>query len=298
MGDKIHDLAIVGCGPAGLSAAINARIRNTDMLLFGTEFCSPKLYKAENVDNYLGFHNITGEELRDKYLEHVKSMGISIKNSRVDSIYQQEDHYTLMTKDGTYSAYSLILAPGVSFTEFIDGEEDLIGGGVSYCATCDGALYRGKHVAVIAYNSEGIEDAEFLAEIAEKVYFIPQFDFEEKLNSSNIEIVKEKPLAIKGENTVDSIQLENKELKIDGVFIYREITPPDRLIFGIEIEGRHIKVNNDMETNLEGVYAAGDCTGIPYQLARAVGQGQIASLNAVSYVRKKKKGSNKNVKDN
>ena len=290
---KIHDLAIVGCGPAGLSAAVNARVRNLDFLLMGSEFCSPKLYKAETVNNYLGYYDISGDELRTHFINHVKDMEIKLHRSRVDNIYPQDGYYTLMSRLDTYQVYSIILAPGVSFTDYLEGEENMIGNGVSYCATCDGGLYRGKEVAAIAYTEESLEEVEFLADIADKVYYIPQNETNSEPNIKNVKTINGKPQAVKKEGDKNSVVLENDQINVDGIFIFREVTPPDKLIFGIELEGKHIKVNKDMETNLSGVFAAGDCTGTPYQLARAVGQGQIAALNAASYIRKIKR-ENKN----
>ncbi len=286
---KIHDIAIVGCGPAGLSAALNVKIRNLDFVLLGVDFCTPKLYKAEEVNNYLGFHNISGQELRKNYLNHIKEMGIEIIQGKVDNIYNQGDYFTLVSRDTTYNAYSIILAVGVSNTKYLPGEEDLLGSGVSYCATCDGALYRGKDVAVVTYTDEGIEEAEYLAELVKNVYFIPQFDFNGEFEADNITIINEKVKKINGEMKVDNLILANSTVELDGVFIFREVTPPDKLLYGLDIENKHIKVNEQMETNLPGIYAAGDCTGIPYQLSRAVGQGQIAGLNASTYARKKRK---------
>lgn len=288
---KIHDVAIVGCGPAGLSAAINVKIRNLDFVLLGVDFCTSKLYKAEEVNNYLGFHNISGQELRKNYLNHVKEMGIEINQGKVDNIYNQGDYYTLISRDTTYKAYSIILAVGVSNTKYLPGEENLLGSGVSYCATYDGALYRGKDVAVVAYTDEGIEEAEYLAELVEKVYFIPQFDFDGEFEADNITIINEKVEKINGEMKVENLVLTNSTVDLDGVFILREVTPPDKLLYGLNIENKHIKVNEQMATNLSGAYAAGDCTGIPYQLSRAVGQGQIAGLNASTYARKKRKAN-------
>jgi len=288
---KIHDIAIVGCGPAGLSAALNVKIRNLDFVLLGVDFCTPKLYKAEEVNNYLGFHNISGQELRKNYLNHIKEMGIEIIQGKVDNIYNQGDFFTLISRDTTYNAYSIILAVGVSNTKYLPGEEDLLGSGVSYCATCDGALYRGKDVAVVTYTDEGIEEAEYLAELVENVYFIPQYEFAGEFEADNITIIKENVTKINGEMKVDNLVLANSIIELDGVFIFREVTPPDKLLYGLDIENKHIKVNEQMETTLPGVYAAGDCTGIPYQLSRAVGQGQIAGLNASTYARKKRKQS-------
>ncbi|MFW5995647.1 MAG: NAD(P)/FAD-dependent oxidoreductase [Halanaerobiaceae bacterium] len=290
MEERLYDSAIIGCGPAGISAAINLRIRNKSFILFGGNFCSPDLNRAERVDNYPGFYGVTGEELRQKFLEHLKQMDITITEERVENIYNLEDGFSLMSGQETYRASSLILAIGVSNEKYLPGEEELVGSGVSYCATCDGPLYRDKKVAVIAKTEEGLEDAEYLAELAEKVYLLPSFEVDEIL-ADNIIVIDSLPRKIRGESRVEELILADDVLKVDGIFIIREVTPPDKLLAGLEIEKNHIKVNGDMETSVPGVYAAGDCTGTPYQIARAVGQGQVAALNAVSWLRRMKKDS-------
>lgn len=287
--EKIYDTAIVGCGPAGLSAAINLKIRNMEFIMLGVEFCTPKLYKAENVDNYLGFYNISGEELRATFLEHARKMGIEIQNKKIDNIYFQGDYFTLISRNIEFKAHSVIIAVGVSNEKYLPGEEKLLGSGVSYCATCDGALYRGRNVAVVSFTEDGVEEAEYLSELAENVFFIPQYEFNGKFLVNNIKVINKKVQKINGELRVESLTLENSELDIDGVFVLRELTPPDKLLFGLEVDNKHIKVNEQMETNIPGVFAAGDCTGLPYQLARAVGQGQVAGLKVANFVRKKKK---------
>lgn len=288
MSDKIFDLIIIGCGPAGLSAAINARIRNLDLLLMGSDFSSPKLYKAEKINNYLGLPEISGLELKDKFLTHLKKLEVPIQEAKVDSIYPADDHYIIMARNKTYRSYKIILAPGISTAKLIQGEEDLVGSGVSYCATCDGPLYKGKNVAVVAYNPEGIEDAKFLAEITNQVYLIPQFELEAEANLPEISVIQEKPTAINLPDNSPVVELENQQLEVDGVFIYRDTTPADKLIYGLELNDNHIKVDHKLETNFAGIYAAGDCTGIPYQVAKAVAEGQLAALNAASQIRKEK----------
>ncbi|MFW5998985.1 MAG: NAD(P)/FAD-dependent oxidoreductase [Halanaerobiaceae bacterium] len=278
------DLAIVGCGPAGLSAAINAKLRNIDFELLGADFCSPRMYKAPEINNYLGFFEVTGEDLRNKFLDHVKKLDIDIKRARVENIYNQGDTYALLTSDKKVEARSVILAVGVSNEEYLRGEERLVGRGLSYCATCDAPLYRNKKIGVIAYASEGIEEIEFLGELAEKVYLITDLEVEKAL-PANIEVIHQEPVAIEGDSLVERIKLEKKSVDIDGVFIFREVTPPDKLMNGLNIKDGHIQIDRNMATNLKGVFAAGDCTGQPYQLGKAVGEGQIAALNAAFYLR-------------
>ena len=139
-----YDIAIVGTGPAGLSAAINAKIRNKNIIVFGNENLSNKLTKAPSIDNYLGFYDISGVDLKDKFLEHVKSLDIEICEKRINNIYSMGDYFALMSSDSMYEATTVILATGVEYGKPIKGEEEFLGKGVGYCATCDAPLYRDK----------------------------------------------------------------------------------------------------------------------------------------------------------
>jgi len=284
--DEIYDIAIIGCGPAGLSAAINARVRNKSLKIFGGEFCSPKLYSSPKINNYLGFPEIKGSKLRDLFLEHVQKMDINIERTKVVSIFKNNYLFELQTREGeTYKSRTIILAVGVTSTDTLPGEEALLGRGVSYCATCDAAFFKGKEVAVVAYESEGEHEAKFLAGGCKKVYFIPLYKNPPEKLGENIEIVKGKPTAVVGEKFVQFLELGQERLEVQGIFIIRETVPMDRLLPGLEMtEDKFIKVNLDMETNIPGVFAAGDCVGKPFQLAKAVGQGQVAALKAADFL--------------
>jgi thioredoxin reductase (NADPH) len=282
-----YDIAIIGTGPAGLSAAINATIRNKKVILFGNEDLSQKLIKAPSIDNYLGFYEISGTDLKDKFKKHIEEMNIEITTNKVNNIYAMGDYFALMSGDNMYEANSVILATGVEYGKPIKGEEEYLGKGVGYCATCDAPLYRDKKVAIIGYNHEAEEDANFLSEIASKTYFIPMHKKEVNLNDS-VEIIKDYPVEISGDILVNKLKLRNNEIDVDGVFVMKDSASPKALVPGIETEGVHIKVNLNMETNIPGCYACGDCVGKPYQYLKAAGQGQVAALNAVAYLDKKK----------
>jgi len=283
--NKVYDLAIVGCGPAGLSAAINAKIRKKDIIIFGGDFCSPKLAHAPTVDNYLGYHGIKGEELRNKFIDHANSMGITIEKARVDNITTTNGTFNLTVRNGPCLAKSVIVATGTPNSKFLPGEEKLIGLGVSYCATCDGPLFSGKEVALLAYTDEALEEANFLSEICQHVYFFPLYKGGVSKLNPKVEVVKTKPVGIQGEDMVSALELEDKRvLQVDGVFIIRPSVPPEQMIPGLSLEGNDIKVSRTMETNIPGLFAAGDCTGKPWQLAKAVGEGQTAALQAVRYL--------------
>lgn len=167
---KIHDVAVVGCGPAGLSAAVNAAIRKKDIVILGSEFCSPKLHRAPRIDNYLGLPGVSGEELRQAALKHVAQFGLEVLPARVETIIPLDGHFQLLTRTDIYEAKAVILATGVVEVATLPGEKELLGRGVSYCATCDGPIFSGQPVAVISDLEEGEEEANYLADIASEVY--------------------------------------------------------------------------------------------------------------------------------
>ena len=278
-----YDIAIVGSGPAGLSAALNAKIRNKKFIIFGNKELSYKLSKAPKINNYLGFYGVTGAQVRDKFLEHIDNMGIEITEERVNNIYAMGDYFALMVNEKMYEATTVILATGMEYTKPIKGEEQLLGKGVGYCATCDAPLYRGKTVTIIGYNKEAEEEADFVSEVAEKVYYIPMYKDAVKVNE-NIEIVAKKPLEIVGEEKVSSIKTDDGELETDGVFVLKDSISPGQLVPGLEIEDGHIKVDREMKCNIPGCFAAGDCVGKQYQYIKSAGEGNIAALSAVKYI--------------
>ena len=151
------DIAIVGSGPAGLSAALNAKIRNKSFIVFGNNNLSNKVIKASKINNYLGFYGVTGKDLAEKFKEHINSMDIKITEERVNNIYAMGDYFALMVNEKMYEARTIILATGMEVGKTLEGEERLLGKGVGYCATCDAPLYRDKVVTVIGYNKEAEE---------------------------------------------------------------------------------------------------------------------------------------------
>lgn len=284
--EQRYDIAIVGSGPAGLSAAINAKIRNKNIILFGSNDLSGKLNKAPKIDNYLGFYGKSGLELKEYFSQHILAMGIQPVSERINAVYAMGDYFTLMVNDKSYEAKTIILASGVEYTKSIKGEEELLGRGVGYCATCDAPLYRGKSVAIIGYSKEAEEEAEFVNELVSKLYYIPMYRDEPQMKE-NIQIVKDKPLEIAKQDSSLKLVFKEGQLDIDGVFVLKESIPPGQLVPGLIIEEGHIKVDKNMKTNIPGCFAAGDCTGKPYQYMKAAGEGQVAALNAVQYIDQK-----------
>ncbi|WML36222.1 NAD(P)/FAD-dependent oxidoreductase [Clostridium sp. OS1-26] len=278
-----YDIAIVGSGPAGLSAAINARIRNKNIILFGSTNFSNKLIKAPKVNNYLGFYDITGTELKAQFEKHMNVMDIGVTAERINNIYAMGDYFALMVNDKMYEAKSVIIATGMEYTKPLKGEEEFLGRGVGYCATCDAPLYKGKVVTIIGYNKDAEEEANYVSELTEKLYYVPMYSGDYNLRN-NIERIKDRPVEIQGEDRVSRVVLKNGELVTDGVFVLKDSVAPNQLVPGLAMDNEHIKVDLDMKTNIQGCFAAGDCTGKPYQYMRAAGQGQVAALSAVSYL--------------
>ncbi|MCY6483448.1 NAD(P)/FAD-dependent oxidoreductase [Clostridium aestuarii] len=278
-----YDIAIVGSGPAALEAAINAKIRNKNIIIFGNKDFSGKLIKAPKINNYLGFYDIKGTELKNHFEEHIKNMGIQITEERIDSIYAMGEYFALMANQKQYEAKTIILAVGMEYGKQLKGEEGFLGRGVGYCATCDAPLYKGKSVTIIGYNKEAEEEANYVSELAAELHYIPMYKGEYDLNDK-IQVINDKPIEIKGDEKVKKVIMENDSIDTDGVFILKDSIPPGQLVPGLEMEDEHIKVNKNMVTNIKGCFAAGDCTGKPYQYMKAAGEGQVAALSAVEYL--------------
>ena len=287
MADQIFDVAIIGAGPAGLSAALTARVRNKSVALFEHMDFSPKLQKAHAINNYPGLPSTPGKDMMKQFADHALGAGATLIKEKVTNVFAG-DTFTLLTPNNTYEAKAVVLAIGVSNSAMLNGEKDLVGKGVCYCATCDGMLYRDKPVAVIAYTEEGEHDADFLGEICPVVYFIPQYKTEYQPKQPTIQVLKARPQAVLGTDEVTGLTTDAGELKVDGIFILRQSDPAETLLPELEMDGPFVKVNRDQATNVPGVYAAGDCTGKPWQIARAVGEGLTAVLNAIGYIDSKK----------
>ncbi len=283
------DLAIIGTGPAGLEAAITAKIRNKNILLIGNRDLSLKVNKAHLIKNYLGIPEVSGESLSESFKKHLSEMNIEITEDKISSVYAMGDYFALQGADVMYEADSVILATGVVLEKAFPGEQEFLGRGVSYCATCDAPLYKEKTVAVIGYSPKEEAEAAFLSEVCEKVYYLPQYKEEVTDIKSNMEIILDKPKEIKGGMKAEVLVTSEKELKVDGIFILRESVAPSQLVPGLATEDNHVKVNRKLETSIAGCFACGDITGAPYQYIKAAGEGNVAALSAVAYLDEKKR---------
>ena len=277
------DIAIIGTGPAGVSAAITATIRNKKILLLGSKELSSKISRAHEIRNYPGFPAISGEELAKKFREHLDAMGIEITEKRVAAVYAMGDYFALQAGEDMIEARSVILAGGVIQGKPLDGEEEMVGRGVSYCATCDAPLYRGKTAAVIGYNPREEAEAAFLSEVCAKVVYFPVYDGEIHLPDS-VEVIRAKVTGVGQADGKRVVHTDSGDYEADGIFVLREAVAPGQLVPGLQTDGPHVVVNRRMETNIPGVFACGDIAGTPYQYVKAAGEGNAAALSAVSWL--------------
>lgn len=281
----MYDLLIVGGGPAGLSAAVNGRRWNKRVVLVTKEEMSSRLRQAHRVDNYLGISQISGADLAERFQRHALEEGVEIREDEIINLRLEENSFYGMGNSDQYEAKAVILATGVPQKASIPGEAKFIGQGVSYCAGCDGMFYKGKTVVMISYIPDGEKKANFLADICKKVYYLPQYRIEQRVDPK-IEIIRARPVEILGEERLLGLKTSQGELTADGIFIERAGLPPEQLYPELAVEGDSIRVSRGMETNIPGLFAAGDCTGKPWQIAKAVGEGQIAVSSAVEYLDK------------
>lgn len=279
----MFDIAIIGSGPAGISAAINCKIRNKSFVLFGQNELSHKVEISEKINNYPGLPNITGEELNEKMREHLNSMEIEITDERITGIYKMKDKFTLLADRKMFEARAVILCLGAETVKPLPNERELLGRGVSYCATCDGMFYKDKKIAVFCDNAESEEEVEYLSELASEVYYSQRF--ESKIDKANVTHLKSRITAVIGDGKVSGIELaDGTKLDVDGVFFIKQAVAADVLLNKLEVEQGSIVVDRNMQTSIDGCFAAGDCTGTPYQIAKAVGEGNVAAHSAMKWL--------------
>ena len=279
-----YDCAVIGTGPAGLSAVLNLKIRNKTYVWFGSRTLSDKVLKAEQIRNYPGLPDITGAQLNAAFLQQVSDMGLEITELMVTQAVRAQDGWALFAGPEFFEAKTVILASGTAQVKTVPGEQDFLGRGVSYCATCDGGLYRDKTIGVICGSPRFLHEAEYLADIAKKVYLFPLYPFAGDL-PENTERMKNGVAGVLGGLRVNALKLtDGSELPVDGLFCLRDAVALNTLFEGLETEDGHVKVDRAMRTNLPGVFAAGDVTGRPYQYTKAVGEGNIAAHSVTEYL--------------
>ena len=281
-----YDIAIIGTGPAGVSAALTAKNRNKSILLLGSRQMSEKVAKAHEIRNYPGLPFIRGEDMAAAFRNQLDQMEIPVTEKRIGAVYAMGDYFALQAGEEMLEAKTVILATGVVSAKPLPGEEALLGRGVSYCATCDAPLYRGRAAAVIGFSPREEAEAAFLSEVCSRVIYIPVYPEETDLPET-VEVIREKPVEIRKTEGGLIVQTTEGEYSADGVFVLREAVAPAQLVPGLETDGAHVKVNRKMETNLPGVFACGDLTGTPYQYVKAAGEGNVAAISAAAYLDRK-----------
>lgn len=286
------DCIIIGSGTAGISAALTLKANGKNFMIFGSASLSEKIEKAEQIRNYPGLSNVTGKAFIAALKAQLLDMEIPILDEKVTGVYALNGKFGVATQAGNYyESKSVILACGVEAVKTIDGETEFAGRGVSFCATCDGALYKGKTIAVLCTSKRLEHEISYLSGFAKKLYVIPMYKPVE-VKGENIEIVKKMPKNIQGGSRVEKLIFQDGELEIDGFFSLRESVPPVTLVNGLETENKHVRVSRNMQTNFKGLFAAGDCTGRPYQYAKAVGEGNVAAHAVSEYLAEKGNGDN------
>lgn len=263
-----YDVLVIGGGPAGLSAAVNIRARGRSVLVISNSMKESPLWQAEKVDNHLGMPHVSGAQMLTEFRRHAEDTGVEFREGKALSTVSVGDDWYISVSNDMEHAKAVVLATGVVRGKKFPGEADFLGRGVSYCATCDGMLYRNKAVAVLGYSQTARKEAEFLSDIGCSVTYF------------------ERPISceIKGTDRVENITCEGKNVNVEAVFILRPTVVPTDLFPGLLVEGGYVIVDRKMATNLPGVFAAGDCTGSPLQISKAVGEGMTAGQSAAAYV--------------
>lgn len=292
----IYDVIIIGTGPAGLAAAIYAKRAKLNMLLLDkSRFAGGQVLNTYEVDNYPGFPGINGMELGKKFKEHAQNMGAEVVAEEVLSIKPQPAKVLVETKKNTYETKTVLVATGADHRLLgVPGEEELAGMGVSYCATCDGAFFKNKKVAVVGGGDVAVEDAIFLARLCEKVYLIHRRDelraaksLQEKLLSmDNVEVLWDTVVKeVQGKDKVERLIIDSvkdsssQELPVDGLFVAVGIAPNSELLKDVvEIdEGGYVKAGEDGQTSEPRIFVAGDIrTKQLRQIVTAVSDGANA----------------------
>lgn len=288
---RMLDCIIVGSGPAGISAALTLQANGKSFCLFGSSGLSEKISKAELIRNYPGLFNVTGQAFCQALQTQLQASEIAVIEEKVSGVYALKGKFSVLTNEGgAYESKTVILACGVENIRPIDGEERFFGRGVSYCATCDGMLYKNKTIAVFCTTKRLEHEIAYLADLAKHVYLIPMYK-DMSIARENITVIRKMPMKLEGGMRITGLRFAippldggSELLEIDGMFMLRESVSPAVLTGGLQTENGHVVVDRLQRTNLPGCFAAGDCTGRPYQYAKAIGEGNVAAHAVGEYL--------------
>ena len=292
----MYDSIIIGAGPAGLTSAIYLRRANKKVLVLESKGFGGQIANADKVENYPGIAEISGYELAENLYNQAKNMGAEIKFETVENVQNDK---TVKTNGGTYKGKTVIIANGAAKRKLnLKKENDFIGKGISYCATCDGNFYKGKTVTVVGGGNSALEDALYLSDVADKVYVVHQFDefnAEEKYREdltqkSNVSFLMESTVtAINGDNKLETVTVTDKsgkakEIDTDGLFIAIGQEPKNQVFSNVVNlnEAGYIRCDNSVYTKTDGIFAAGDTREKDLrQLTTAVSDGSLAATAAL-----------------
>lgn len=305
MSDDNYDVIIMGGGPAGLTAGLYTSRHGLATLLIEAKELGGKASKAHWIENFPGFPNgISGSELMDKFIAQAKKFGVIIKNDTIVGLMDMGETKLVSSRSGYYKAKAVVITVGLNRASLnIEGEIDYKGRGVCYCAICDGPFFIDKPVAVLGSGKDAVEDALRLAETSSIVYIIPGDkgfkegikELHELKSNPKIKIIDNSLVkAIRGNSTVTHIELNHYPYKISvkGVFIVPDSVGTSKILSDVDIdtdEGGCIKVDNMQQTNIPGIFAAGDCVCSAKQVVTAAGDGGKAGLAVLQYIRSLKK---------
>jgi thioredoxin reductase (NADPH) len=297
---------ILGGGPAGLTAGIYTSRHGLKTLLIDANELGGKAKEAHSIENFPGFPDgVKGKELMERFIAQAERFGVLFKSESIIGLMDLGDYKMITTRQGTYTGRTIIIATGIQRKKLsIPGEDEFKGLGVSYCVICDGPFFKDKNVVIIGAGHDAVEDTLRLADTAKRVYVIPGLDgFKE--DYSELAVIKKHETikileglyvkVINGEDMVTQIELNNGEtINVDGVFIVLDQVPTGRVLIDAGIatdKSGCIIVDRKQHTNLEGIFAAGDCTCGGMQVITAAGEGGQAALEALKYVKISKKAS-------
>jgi len=294
MENKIYDLIIIGAGPAGLTSALYAKRYGLDVMIISSNV-GGAMGEAHKIWNFPSYLEISGMELTKKMYEQVKSLNLEIKNELVTSIEKKKEIFEIKTIKNTYQSKKIIIAIGREKAKLnLKNEDKFLGKGIHYCAICDCSFYKDKIVGVVGGGNSAINAALLLAEYAKKIYIIYRGDklkkaekilVEKAKNNKKIELIFNSIVVeLIGKENLEAIKLNNnKKIILDGLFIEIGGLPNKEILknLNLEFEKDFIKVNNKQETNIKGVFAAGDITNNPLkQIITACGEGAVAAYSA------------------
>ncbi len=280
----MYDAAIIGSGPAAISAALTLKLHNKDIIWFGTKKLSNKIERSEVIANYPGLPMISGTDLNKAFNDQIEQAGLEITEKMVTKITSSRRGFMVLADNDIYDAKTVLLALGSTSPKGLPGEDELLGHGVSYCATCDGFLYKDKEIAVFCGDKRFEHEVKYLAELAGRVYLYASYP-DCEIDLDNVTKLAKPIRQVTGSERVEGIKLtDGSYLEVDGVFFLRNAVAPGKIVNGLAMDESSIVTDRQMATNKKGCYAAGDCTGRPFQITKAVGEGNVAAHSILEYL--------------